>query len=303
MVDTSFFPSSGAVNPALTAMANALRVGDHLLERLGVPSLASGQVNGNLRADTHASQPHSTERGCANEAAEIGVLGSGRGRRAAGRATEQSGNEVTVIATERTAVAIELTGLKLRTPHEQLETRPVARPWLTAPVEVLFVTTRATDLPAALERIPPALLTASTIVPLRVVSITFRCSGEVPRVLRRGRQRQRRGEPAAGGLSEQHSIGCELRYHGSPSGRTRVVGRSLLRGPGVDVYPDPTSCGFCGRNSRPSRRTRCLPPAPTLRSGRRESATRIGSRLSPTRRQSPPAVAASESTQTSSPRG
>jgi choline dehydrogenase-like flavoprotein len=36
VVDTSFFPSIGAVNPALTAMANALRVGDHLLERLDV---------------------------------------------------------------------------------------------------------------------------------------------------------------------------------------------------------------------------------------------------------------------------
>jgi choline dehydrogenase-like flavoprotein len=35
VVDASFFPSSGAVNPALTVMANALRVGDHLLERLG----------------------------------------------------------------------------------------------------------------------------------------------------------------------------------------------------------------------------------------------------------------------------
>jgi choline dehydrogenase-like flavoprotein len=35
VVDTSFFPASSAVNPALTAMANALRVGDHLLERLG----------------------------------------------------------------------------------------------------------------------------------------------------------------------------------------------------------------------------------------------------------------------------
>ena len=34
VVDGSFFPSSGAVNPALTIMANALRVGDHLLERL-----------------------------------------------------------------------------------------------------------------------------------------------------------------------------------------------------------------------------------------------------------------------------
>ena len=35
VVDTSCFPSIGAVNPALTAMANALRVGDHLLGRLG----------------------------------------------------------------------------------------------------------------------------------------------------------------------------------------------------------------------------------------------------------------------------
>jgi choline dehydrogenase-like flavoprotein len=40
VVDTSFFPSIGAVNPALTAMANALRVGDHLLERLGVSGAA-----------------------------------------------------------------------------------------------------------------------------------------------------------------------------------------------------------------------------------------------------------------------
>ncbi len=35
VVDTSIFPSIGAVNPSLTAMANAMRVGDHLLERLG----------------------------------------------------------------------------------------------------------------------------------------------------------------------------------------------------------------------------------------------------------------------------
>jgi choline dehydrogenase-like flavoprotein len=34
VVDTSFFPSIGAVNPALTAMANAIRVGEHLLDRL-----------------------------------------------------------------------------------------------------------------------------------------------------------------------------------------------------------------------------------------------------------------------------
>ena len=35
VVDGSFFCSSGAVNPSLTIAANALRVADHLLERLG----------------------------------------------------------------------------------------------------------------------------------------------------------------------------------------------------------------------------------------------------------------------------
>jgi choline dehydrogenase-like flavoprotein len=34
VVDGSFFCSSGAVNPALTIMANALRVGEHLMERM-----------------------------------------------------------------------------------------------------------------------------------------------------------------------------------------------------------------------------------------------------------------------------
>jgi choline dehydrogenase-like flavoprotein len=35
VVDSSFFPSIGAVNPSLTIIANALRVGDHIVERLG----------------------------------------------------------------------------------------------------------------------------------------------------------------------------------------------------------------------------------------------------------------------------
>jgi choline dehydrogenase-like flavoprotein len=33
VVDGSFFPSSSAVNPTLTIIANSLRVGDHLLDR------------------------------------------------------------------------------------------------------------------------------------------------------------------------------------------------------------------------------------------------------------------------------
>jgi choline dehydrogenase-like flavoprotein len=35
VADTSFFPSIGAVNPALTAIANGIRVGEHIAERLG----------------------------------------------------------------------------------------------------------------------------------------------------------------------------------------------------------------------------------------------------------------------------
>ncbi len=47
IVDTSIFPSIGAVNPALTAMANSLRVGDHLLDRLGAKATAgSGAAAG-----------------------------------------------------------------------------------------------------------------------------------------------------------------------------------------------------------------------------------------------------------------
>jgi choline dehydrogenase-like flavoprotein len=44
VVDTSFFPSSSAVNPSLTAIANALRVGDHLIDRLGARAAASSLV-------------------------------------------------------------------------------------------------------------------------------------------------------------------------------------------------------------------------------------------------------------------
>ncbi len=35
VVDTGCFVTAGAVNPTLTTVANAMRVGDHLIERLG----------------------------------------------------------------------------------------------------------------------------------------------------------------------------------------------------------------------------------------------------------------------------
>lgn len=46
VVDGSFFVSSGAVNPTLTIVANALRVGDHLLERLGARNSSAAKSNG-----------------------------------------------------------------------------------------------------------------------------------------------------------------------------------------------------------------------------------------------------------------
>ena len=45
VVDTSFFPSIGAANPALTAMANAVRVGDHLLGRPGAATAQDGAAH------------------------------------------------------------------------------------------------------------------------------------------------------------------------------------------------------------------------------------------------------------------
>src|SRR5205823_4796533 len=45
VVDTSVFPSIGAVNPALTAMANSLRVEHHVLERIVGELAASGELD------------------------------------------------------------------------------------------------------------------------------------------------------------------------------------------------------------------------------------------------------------------
>lgn len=49
VVDGSSFPSSGAVNPALTIMANALRVGDHIADRLGARARADQLVGSPVR--------------------------------------------------------------------------------------------------------------------------------------------------------------------------------------------------------------------------------------------------------------
>ena len=53
VVDGSFFPSSAAVNPALTIMANALRVGDHLKQRLKVSSTTETNRQSSVLAGVH----------------------------------------------------------------------------------------------------------------------------------------------------------------------------------------------------------------------------------------------------------
>ena len=74
VVDTSVFPSIGAVNPALTAMANSLRVGEHLLDRLGAATQAATRER--------AAYEDSVERKGAAEAAPL---------RRADRTTERPG--------------------------------------------------------------------------------------------------------------------------------------------------------------------------------------------------------------------
>jgi choline dehydrogenase-like flavoprotein len=52
VVDTSFFCSANAVNPTLTVVANALRVGDHLVDRLGA-KVAAAPVAAPTGASAH----------------------------------------------------------------------------------------------------------------------------------------------------------------------------------------------------------------------------------------------------------
>ena len=50
VVDASFFVSSGAVNPSLTVIANALRVADHLRARMGIAPLLDAAQSGHAAA-------------------------------------------------------------------------------------------------------------------------------------------------------------------------------------------------------------------------------------------------------------
>ena len=52
VTDTSFMPSIGAVNPGLTAIANAIRVGEHIAERIGVSTITEARTPAPRQAPT-----------------------------------------------------------------------------------------------------------------------------------------------------------------------------------------------------------------------------------------------------------
>lgn len=98
--------------------------------------------------------------------ARIGVLGPGGVGGVLAARLGAAGHDVAVVAAERTAAEITARGLAFRAPDTESVTHPVARPWLAAPVDVLFIAVKATDLLPALQRVPAAVLGGATVVPL-----------------------------------------------------------------------------------------------------------------------------------------
>lgn len=97
----------------------------------------------------------------------IAILGAGAIGGMLGVLLAGAGNDVVVLASERTATAINVGGLTLRsTRFGESHARVPARPWLTAPVDVLFVAVKAPDLLAALSRVPTQWLHGAVVVPL-----------------------------------------------------------------------------------------------------------------------------------------
>ncbi|WHT16784.1 2-dehydropantoate 2-reductase [Crossiella sp. CA-258035] len=99
--------------------------------------------------------------------ATVGVLGPGGVGGLIAARLGAAGHEVTVVATERTAAEITARGLSFQAPGTAATTSyPDARPWLTAPVDLLVVAVKATELLAAVQRVPAAVLGGATVVPL-----------------------------------------------------------------------------------------------------------------------------------------
>jgi 2-dehydropantoate 2-reductase len=97
----------------------------------------------------------------------IAILGAGAIGGMLGVLLAQAGHDLTLLASDRTSTAINVDGLVLRsTRYGELHTRIPARPWLTAPVDIVFIAVKAPDLLAALTRVPAPLLQDAAVVPL-----------------------------------------------------------------------------------------------------------------------------------------
>jgi 2-dehydropantoate 2-reductase len=97
----------------------------------------------------------------------VGVLGAGAVGGMLAVLLAEAGHEVTVLASEYTSTAINVGGLALRSERfGDRQVRVPARPYLIAPVDVLFLAVKAPDLLAALNRVPPALLADAAVAPL-----------------------------------------------------------------------------------------------------------------------------------------
>jgi ketopantoate reductase len=80
----------------------------------------------------------------------IAILGAGAVGGMLGVLLAEAGHKVTMLASDRTSTAINIAGLTLRSSqYGELHAPILARPWLTAAVDVLFVTVKAPDLLAA----------------------------------------------------------------------------------------------------------------------------------------------------------
>lgn len=97
----------------------------------------------------------------------VAVLGAGAVGGMLALLLADAGHDVTLLASETTSTAINSGGLTLRSARFG-ERRAVvtARPWLIAPVDVLFVAVKAPDLLSALGRVPAALTAGATVAPL-----------------------------------------------------------------------------------------------------------------------------------------
>lgn len=97
----------------------------------------------------------------------IAILGAGAVGGMLAVLLADAGHDVTLLASERTSTAVNVDGLVLRSAtYGERHARVPARPWLTTPVDVLFVAVKAPGLLAALTRVPAQLLRGATVVPL-----------------------------------------------------------------------------------------------------------------------------------------